>query len=100
MARKKGRWQDKLNKAERKHLRETGARTLALVKSNVDFQDQNECPCWDCVGIGRKLGMEIRLTAFDNRCREMNIKSLREEKDRLMDRINEIDGLIEIKERG
>ena len=70
MARKKGRWQDKLTKAEQKHLRETGGRTLALVKSNVDFQDQNAFPCWDCVGIGRKLGMEIKLSAFNKRCED------------------------------
>ena len=70
MARKKGRWQDKLTKAEQKHLRETGGRTLALVKSNVEFQDQNSFPCWDCVSIGRKLGIEVELKAFHKRIEE------------------------------
>lgn len=58
------RWQDKLNKADHKHLKEIGTRTLAQIKANVKHQDKMEFPCWDCVSIGRKLGIDINLTAF------------------------------------
>lgn len=61
------RWQKKLTKTELKHLRETGARTLKQVRENVEHQDNMAFPCWDCVAIGRKLGMGIKLTAFHER---------------------------------
>ncbi len=58
------RWQKKLTKKELLHLRETGATTLEQVRENVLFQAQNRFPCWECVEIGRKLGIEVELTAF------------------------------------
>ncbi|MCK5243710.1 MAG: hypothetical protein KAJ90_00455 [Desulfobacterales bacterium] len=57
-------WQEKLTKAERKHLREINATTLSDIQKAVDFQDHMAFPCWECVGIGRKLGMSVSLTAF------------------------------------
>ncbi len=57
-------WKDKLTKKELKHLKETDAHTLADVKANVAYQAKNIFPCWDCVEIGRKLGIEVKLTAF------------------------------------
>jgi len=57
-------WQDKLNKTDKKHLKETRARTLTQVKANVKHQETMAFPCWDCVGIGRKLGIDVNLKAF------------------------------------
>ena len=57
-------WKQKLTKKELHHLRETGAKTLADVRANVLCQSKNRFPCWECVEIGRKLGIEVELTAF------------------------------------
>ena len=62
------RWQKKLTKTQHKHLRETDARTLGQTRENVLFQAGNMFPCWDCVEIGRRLGIEVELTAFHERC--------------------------------
>ncbi|BCO09304.1 hypothetical protein GF1_16800 [Desulfolithobacter dissulfuricans] len=61
------RWQQKLTKKELRHLHETGARTLADVRENVLYQSKMFFPCWECVEIGRKLGIEVELTAFHSR---------------------------------
>ncbi len=58
------RWQQKLTKKDLQHLRETDCRTLEDVKRNVAYQSQMRFPCWECVGIGRKLGIIVELTAF------------------------------------
>ena len=64
------RWQDKLTKAERAHVRKWGGRTLAGFKENR--RDQRAMvaaaqivygrraiePCWECKDIARKLGLE------------------------------------------
>ena len=57
-------WQKKLTKKELQHLRDTGANTLADVRENVLYQAKNRFPCWECVGIGRKLDISVELTAF------------------------------------
>ena len=57
-------WQQKLTKKELQHLHETGAKTLADVRANVLYQSTNLFPCWECVEIGRKLGIKVELTAF------------------------------------
>ena len=57
-------WQEKLTKKELQHLRETEANTLAEVRANVLYQSKNLFPCWECVEIGRKLGISVELTAF------------------------------------
>jgi len=57
-------WKDKLNKKELKHLKETDTKTLMQIKENVKHQDKMEFPCWDCVSIGQKLGIEIKLSTF------------------------------------
>lgn len=62
------RWQQKLNKQDRAHLRDTNARTLSDVRANIAFQDTMTFPCWDCVTIARKLGISCPLTAFTERC--------------------------------
>ena len=58
------RWQQKLTRKELQHLRETNCTTLEDVKRNVAYQSQNHFPCWECVEIGRKLGINVELTAF------------------------------------
>ncbi len=58
------RWQQKLTKKELQHLRETGATTLEQVRANIRYQSTNRFPCWECVEIGRKLGISVELTAF------------------------------------
>ena len=57
-------WQQKLTKKELRHLHETECKTLEDVKRNVAYQSQMRFPCWECVEIGRKLGMNVELTAF------------------------------------
>ncbi len=57
-------WRKKLTKKEKQHLRETGATTLEQVRENVLYQSTNRFPCWECVKIGRKLGISVELTAF------------------------------------
>ena len=65
MARKT--WKDKLTKTQMKHIKETTQRsTLSEVKQNIAFQAQNTFPCWECIDIARKLGIEIELSAFHN----------------------------------
>jgi len=64
MKRRTWKWRDKLTKKELEHLKETGTKTLAQVTANVNHQAGMEFPCWDCVGIGRKLGINVNLTAF------------------------------------
>ena len=60
------RWQKKLTKKELQHLHETGANTLEDVRANVLYQSKNQFPCWECVEIGRKLGISVELTAFNS----------------------------------
>lgn len=62
------RWQKKLSKRSRQHLKLTHARTLRDVRANVLFQANNIFPCWECVEIGKKLGIEVTLTAFHKEC--------------------------------
>ena len=58
------RWQQKLTRKELQHLRETNCTTLEDVRRNVAYQSQNRFHCWECVEIGRKLGISVELTAF------------------------------------
>ncbi len=60
-------WKDKLTEKERQHLCETAAYTLRDVRVNVLAQAENQFPCWECVEIGHKLGIEVELTAFLDR---------------------------------
>jgi len=61
-------WKDKLTKKELEHVKEhTSKGTLKQITANVLFQQNMECPCWECVAIGRKIGIEVVLTAFHNR---------------------------------
>jgi hypothetical protein len=61
------RWQDKLPKAELKHLRESGVTTLAQARRNAEHQaklrkqDPNPVvePCWECRRINEKLGLPV-----------------------------------------
>ena len=62
---KKGRWQDKLNKQDMKHLRETmkGTPTLKGLKANREFHrkcmaEGESDPCRECAHIAVKLGLE------------------------------------------
>ena len=57
-------WKAKLTKAQLEHLKECKITTLAGIKSNTVFQDTLMFPCWECVGIARRLGLEVKLTAF------------------------------------
>jgi len=57
-------WQKKLNETDHRHLKATGSNTLAEFKHNLEFQVNNEFPCWKCVTIGRKLGLEVTLREF------------------------------------
>lgn len=60
-------WQDKLTKKERKHLRDQGVTTLKQARINAEHQakmiaDPNGAgtiPCWDCRGINRKLELPL-----------------------------------------
>jgi len=63
-------WQKKLTKAERQHLKDTGVTNLTQVRENVLFQAHNQFPCSECVSIGRKLGIEVDLAAFHERFAE------------------------------
>lgn len=56
--------QKKLNKEERKHLRENGIHTKAQFIEQLDFlkaerkeHPDQPYPCHDCIHIARKLGM-------------------------------------------
>ena len=73
-------WIDKLNSKERKHLRDMGIRTLREVKNNVAYQSLMMFPCWDCVSMGRKLGIPVKLTAFDERCRAKHCSEERQKR--------------------
>lgn len=57
-------WQKKLTAAQRKHAKEQGGTSLAGVRRNVEFQAGMACPCWECVEIGRRLGIDVELAAF------------------------------------
>lgn len=61
------RWQDKLTKKQKAHLKEVGITTLRGVKQSVEFQNGQRFPCWECVEVGRRLGLEAKLTAFHER---------------------------------
>ncbi len=67
-------WQDKLNKADHEHLKESHAKgqriTLETIRTNVLAQANNKFPCWKCVAIGRKLGISVELKAFNIACTE------------------------------
>ena len=63
-------WQNKLTKKERAHLREVGAVTLQGVRRCVLAQSQHAFPCWECVQIGKKLGIKVDLVAWRKRCEE------------------------------
>lgn len=57
-------WQQKLTKKQMRHVREIGAKTFKEVRENVLYQSKMRFPCWNCVIIGRKLGIEVELTEF------------------------------------
>jgi len=51
-------WQDKISKAQLKHLREIGITTLTQAKKNADFQKDNvDFKCSECRLINHKLGL-------------------------------------------
>lgn len=58
-------WQRKLSAAERRHLKEMGISTLWGARNSAKFQELNMFPCWECVSIGRKLGVELDLKKFN-----------------------------------
>ena len=60
-------WQKKLTKAERDHLKWAEVRSLSGAKYFVEFQKVNQFPCWNCVSIAGKLGVDLKLTAFHKR---------------------------------
>jgi len=67
-AMKKTGWMKKLTVKELQHIKETsGAVTMCNAIDNAKFQESNRFPCWECVSIGRKLGVEIELKAFHAR---------------------------------
>ena len=53
------RWQEKLTKAERKHLRETKTRNLTDLKENLLYQKTHDIRCHECLHIAIKIGMEL-----------------------------------------
>jgi len=56
-------WQDKLTKREKEHMRENGIRTLGDMKKQVrhikEIRENNgpSMVCYDCIDIARKLGL-------------------------------------------
>lgn len=54
------RWQQKLTKEERKHLRKNGITTLYELKEIREWQTRltDKVVCWDCKSIARKVGIE------------------------------------------
>jgi hypothetical protein len=62
------RWQQKLTKKLRAHLRSLDTCTLTQVRANIEFQNNMTFPCWDCVEIARRLDIPCPLTAFNLRC--------------------------------
>lgn len=62
-------WKKKLNKKQRNHVRESidGPVTLEKIRNNVLAQRDNIFPCWDCVDIGRRLGIKVDLVKFHDR---------------------------------
>ena len=57
-------WTKKLTKKQLVHLLEARDVTLASVRLDVAHQSRMKYPCWDCVSIGKRLGMDVELTAF------------------------------------
>ena len=57
-------WTKKLTKKQLVHLLESRGIILASVRLDVAYQNRMRYPCWDCVSIGRRLGMDVKLTAF------------------------------------
>jgi hypothetical protein len=58
-------WQEKLTKAELKHLRESGPVTLRALRVNRAYQKMMKEqsgghvePCYECKKIAQKLGLE------------------------------------------
>lgn len=58
-------WQKKLTKKERMHMKEFCGNTIEGLKRNREKQQESvrnnpDCiePCWDCKMIARKLGIE------------------------------------------
>lgn len=62
-------WQDKLNKKQRTHVRESidGRITLAKVINNCKAQEDRMFPCWECVNIAHRLGVNLELREFNQR---------------------------------
>jgi len=61
-------WNDRLTKTERRHLRESGCLTLAAFVRTVEAQkatrranNDNPAlePCWECRRIAQKLNLEV-----------------------------------------
>lgn len=50
------RWQKKLNKKERRHMKEWCSNSVAGLKRNI-LHNSAGLPCWDCWGIAGKLGL-------------------------------------------
>jgi len=57
------RWQRKLTKKQLAHVREhTQRSTLGEVLVNVEHQSKMHMPCYECLSIGRKLGLQNQPT--------------------------------------
>ncbi len=57
-AKKTKKWSDKLNKKELRHIAEnseTGRATLKALKQNIEHQNTNTIPCFECTRIALKL---------------------------------------------
>ena len=59
------RWQQKLDPAERLHLKEQGMTTLTEIRRTASCQAEMRKthprtePCWTCKFIAKKLGLEV-----------------------------------------
>ena len=55
------RWNDKLNKKERKHLKENGITTKARFMEQIAYTASRKKTdtffCWECYDIANKIGM-------------------------------------------
>ncbi len=61
-------WYSKLTAKQRRHLVEIGVHTREEATTAVQNQDNNAFPCWECISIGRRLGIPYKLTAFHDAC--------------------------------
>lgn len=53
------RWQDKLNKKEKNHLRENCIRSKKDMVIIIEHQKATGTTCWDCLSIAHKMGINV-----------------------------------------